>query len=142
MDDILEDDVIPAEISPKINYLKINVKELTELDKELKILIEITDPRILREQITKTYSFLPLVGTLWAKAEKEYRAFQKRAVYEVPKTHKSDNRTLWLNGYCANYRYQRDILLNYLNAIKAKLSAQKSIISSLNQEQRDSGMDD
>lgn len=142
MDDILEDDVIPAEISPKANYLILERDRLKALDKELNINIEIADPQALREQIQRTYSYLPKLGILGAQAERDYRAFQKKAVHEVPKTHKSDNRKMWLDGYCSNYRYQRDILLNYFNAIKAKLSAQKSIISSLNQEHRDSGMED
>ena len=141
-----ESDIIeliePIEISAEENLVAKHKDELKLLDKMLKAQIEKEVPSILRDQISETFSYFARIGIWWAKSERSYRQFQMTASQTVPTVLKSDSRKMWLDGYCSNYRYQRDILAHYLEGIKSKLSAQKSILASLNQERRDAGLDE
>jgi hypothetical protein len=104
--------------------------------------LEIEDVHLLRQQIRRTFLCVPDMATLASKAEREYRLLKMEVVKRVPGDFKGDARRVWIEGETSGLRYQRDVLDTLHRGLVNKLSAQKSILASLIQELKDSGLED
>lgn len=104
--------------------------------------LEIEDIHLLRQQIRRTFLCVPDMATLASKAEREYRCLKMEVVKRVPGDFKGDARRVWIEGETSGMRYQRDVLDTLHRGLINKLSAQKSILASLIQELKDTGLDE
>lgn len=104
--------------------------------------LEIEDIVLLRQQIRRTFFCIPDMATLASKAEREYRRMKMDVVKRVPGDFKGDARRVWIEGETCGMRYQRDVLDTLHRGLINKLSAQKSILASLIQELKDTGLDE
>lgn len=104
--------------------------------------LEIEDIHLLRQQIRRTFLCVPDMATLASKAEKEYRLLKMEVVKRVPGDFKGDARRVWIEGETCGLRYQRDVLDTLHKGLINKLSAQKSILASLIQELKDTGLEE
>lgn len=125
-----------------MDYLEHFKDRIGEANKIWREQIEIEDITLLRQQIRRTFICIPDMATLASKAERDYRRLKMEAVKLVPGDFKGDARRVWIEGETSGMRYQRDVLDTLHRGLINKLSAQKSILASLIQEMRDTGLDE
>jgi hypothetical protein len=117
--------------------LNSNRELLTNVSKNLDERIEKEDPRLVRAQISSTFQYIKEMTRLVARAEMTYRITKSEAVDDVARELKSDKAKAKLDGNSATDRYARDLVAGYLRALEGKLSALKTILSSLNTEMKE-----
>lgn len=125
-----------------LDFLNKYEKRVKAAKKSLDTPIEKDNPKELRYQISETFSHVPNISLMLGKAERQYREMQKEASLRFPNQLKSDARKMWLDGECANFRYQRDIFEYLLQGLRDKLKAMETLMFSLNQEMKEQGLND
>lgn len=125
-----------------MDYLEHFKDRINEANKIWREQLEIEDVTLLRQQIRRTFICIPDMATLASKAERDYRRLKMEVVKLVPGDFKGDARRVWIEGETSGMRYQRDVLDTLHRGLINKLSAQKSILASLIQEMRDTGLDE
>lgn len=117
--------------------LNSNVELLKNVSKNLDERIEKEDPRLVRHQISETFRFIKEMTRLVSRAEMTYRIAKGEVAGNTAKELKSDKAKAVLDGNSATDRYARDLVAGYLKALEGKLSALKTILSSLNTEMKE-----
>ena len=105
---------------------------LVEVFKYLKKPIETQNHHILRQEIADAYTYMPWLVKLKAEAEAHYRLSQGFAA--GVSSLKGTGRDAAIAGETAHWRYVRDLLDGYFDTMKNRLSAAKSILSSIDEE--------
>ena len=125
-----------------MDYLEEYKNKIGEANRVWREDIVTDDLHLLRDQIRRTFSSIPDMATLASKAERDYRQMKMDVVMGCPADFKGDARRVWIEGQTCGLRYQRDVLDALHRGLVNKLSAQKSILASLIQEMRDTGLDE
>lgn len=116
--------------------LKENQDFLILVNKDIEEKIEIDNPPLARAQLQKSISLLPRMARLKSKAEFIYRIEKERIATELDRGLKADSRTAALNGQAAIHQYARDLLEAWHDSLKGKISAIKTVLHSLSDEQK------
>ena len=94
--------------------------------------IEKENAGLLRAEIADAYIYMPFLIRIKARTEAIYRMAQGEFVGMAAL--KGTGREYEINGSTAHYRYARDFCEGLLDTLNSRLSAAKSILSSLDNE--------
>lgn len=148
-DEQIEEEIDKKNLKAWLEYKEKALDFLNEYDNKVKRAkssldkpIEKDNMELLRAQISETFTYVPDMSLLAAKAERQYREMQKEASLRFPIILKSDARKMWLDGECANFRYQRDIFDYLLQGLRDKLKAMETVAYSLGQEMKEQRLSD